>query len=253
MKLSSSNSLVLALLGVALLVAAFWLVLLSPKRDEAKKLDAQAQRVQASLVQHEGEVADAQQARQDFPANYRQLVVLGKAVPGDDDTASLLVQLNGISERADVRFSEFALAGSGDGGDGEAAPPPEAGGTTVSATEVAAATLPLGAEIGPAGLAVMPYSLTFEGGFFKLADFIEGLDSLVKTSSEKVNVDGRLITVDGFALSVDPEKGFPALQGNFGITTFLTPPTEGVTGGATPESPPPATATPASTTTGATR
>ena len=110
--------------------------------------------------------------------------------------------------------------------------------------------LPLGATIGPAGLAVMPYTVTFDGNFFQIADFINGIDSLVATSDEEVRVDGRLVTIDGFALEADPEIGFPALQAGFALTTYLTPPGEGVTGGATPESPG-GEAAPVATTTGA--
>jgi hypothetical protein len=120
-----------------------------------------------------------------------------------------------------------------------------------SPTEVAASILPLGASIGPAGLAVMPYTLNFKGGdFFQMADFIKGLDSLVKTENAKVNVDGRLITIDGFSLAADGNLGFPTLEATFEITTYLTPPSQGVTAGATPASPPPATGTPAASTTG---
>jgi len=170
-------------------------------------------------------------------------------VPGDDDTPSLLVQLNRIAHDAKVRFQALELSPSG----GEAPPPPVASETPAPPTEVAASTLPLGATIGPAGLGVMPYSLTFKGSFFHLADFIKGLDKLVETENAKVNVYGRLITIDGFSLGVDGESAFPRLEATFGITAYVTPPSEeGVTGGATPEGPEPATATPAATTTGGT-
>jgi hypothetical protein len=250
MKLGSNNSLILGLLAIAAIGVGFWMLVLSPKREEAKQLGTEIERLEASLAQHEAEVAAGEEARGEFAAAYRQLVVLGKAVPGDDETASLLVQLNAIAERAKVRFSEFALNGTGESA-------PEAAPTTTAAdqvtpTEAAASVLPLGASIGPAGLAVMPYTLAFEGGFFRLANFIKGLDSLVKTTNEKVAVDGRLITIGGFALSSDPDKGFPTLEGDFEITTYLTPPDEGATGGATPAGPSTATAAPAATTTGAT-
>jgi hypothetical protein len=123
--------------------------------------------------------------------------------------------------------------------------------TPPSPTEVAASTLPLGAAIGPAGLAVMPYELTFSGDFFHIADFIEGLDALVKSENEKVDVRGRLITINGFSLAPS-QAGFPDLEASFTVTTYLTPPSEGVTAGATPEAPVPATSTPAATTTGGT-
>ena len=37
--------------------------------------------VEASLAQHQAEVAAAEEARKQFPVDYQQLVVLGKAVP----------------------------------------------------------------------------------------------------------------------------------------------------------------------------
>ena len=46
---------------------------------------------------------------QDFPDDYQQLVVLGKAVPADDETASLLVQVNRIADDAKVKFQSITL------------------------------------------------------------------------------------------------------------------------------------------------
>jgi len=249
MKLKGANLIVVAMLVVAALATAFWILLLSPKREEAAKLGEQVERLQASLAQHEAEIAVAEDARRSFPADYRKLVVLGKAVPGDDDTASLLVQLNRISERAGVSFRDLQLNALSDSTEA-AAPASASGGQPVSATEASAALLPLGAGVGPAGLAVMPYTLVFDGDFFRIADFIKGLDSLVATREGKVAVDGRLTTIDGFSLSPDPNGGFPALTATFAVTTYLTPPGQGVTGGATPSSP--GTATPAATTIGGT-
>lgn len=253
-KLSSSNLTVVAVLAVVVLGIAFWAMVLSPKREEASKLDAQVEQTKASLAQHRAEIAAAEEARDEFPAEYQRLVVLGKAVPGDDDTASLLVQVNHIADHAGVRFSNLALSSEGSSETPEEpAPPAEATGAPISATEVAAATMPLGAEIGPAGLAVMPYSLTFDGNFFQVADFIKGLDSMVETQNEGVTVDGRLLTVNGFSLQPAPNAGFPSLEATFSVTTYLTPPGEGLTGGASPESPGAVEAAPASTTIGVAR
>lgn len=258
MKLSSTNRAIVAMLAVAVLAIAFWMLLLGPKREEASKLGAQVEKLQASLSQHRAEAATALEAREEFPVAYQHLVVLGKAVPGDDDTASLLVQLNRIANGADVTFRNLTLEAEGGAEAAPApapAPAPEGSAATpassvASPTEVAASTLPLGAAIGPAGLAVMPYTLTFDGEFFEIADFVKGLDSLVETENEKVSVDGRLFTINGFSLEPAPNSGFPALQATFSVTTYLTPPAQGVTAGATPVSP--GVATPVSTTIGAT-
>lgn len=242
-----TNLMVGAMLLVAVLAGAFWVLLLSPKRDEASKLDAQVAQLEGSLTQHEAEIATAEEARSEFPTDYQHLVVLGKAVPSEDDTASLLVQLTHIASDAGVRFQTLSLEATG--AEAEASPVAAAG-SEVSATEAAASLMPLGAAVGPAGLAVMPYKLTFTGNFFTTADFIKGLDSLVKTTNEEVGVDGRLITVNGFSLTEDPEAKFPALQASFSVTTYLTPPSQGPTAGASPTGPEEAIATPAATTTG---
>jgi Tfp pilus assembly protein PilO len=256
MKLSATNKMIVAMVALAVLCIAFWMLVLGPKRQEASDLATKVEGLEASLAQHEQEVAVALAARESFPTDYQQLVVLGKAVPGDDDTASLLVQLNRIAGDAGVTFRNLELSAAA--GAAPAAPVPAAPATSgavpaaapASPTEVAASTLPLGATVGPAGLAVMPYTLTFDGSFFQIADFIDGLDSLVETTNENVAVDGRLITIDAFSLASDPAASFPALQATFSVTTYLTPPAQGVTAGATPTGPAPAAATPVATTTG---
>jgi Tfp pilus assembly protein PilO len=244
-----TNLLIGAMLLIAVVAGAFWTLVLSPKRDEVKKLDAKVKVLEGSLAQHQSEIAASEEARREFPVDYQRLVVLGKAVPPGDETPSLLVQVNHISEQAGVRFQTLSLQSEATAG-GEPLPT-AANGETVSATEAAASLMPLGSSVGPAGLAVMPYSLTFTGSFFKIADFIHGLDALVKTNNEQVGVNGRLVTINGFSLSENSESEFPALQATFSVTTYLTPPSEGTTAGATTEGPAePVTSVPASTTTG---
>ncbi|HET7053218.1 MAG TPA: hypothetical protein VFI09_04785 [Solirubrobacterales bacterium] len=252
----AGNQTIVAVLVVFALAIGFWVVLLSPKREEAAKLAEQTEQVEASLAGHRAEVAEGEAARKQFPVDYRRLVVLGKAVPGSDETASLLVQVSGLADRARVEFSDLALSSEG-GGEEAAATPPTPGAAPVSPTEAAASLMPLGASVGPAGLGVMPYTLTFNGNFFQIADFIERLDSLVKTRNEEVEVDGRLITVNGFSLSGGASESSSsgsssssALTATFEVTTYLTPPSQGTTAGATPSSPVEPTATPAATTTG---
>jgi len=250
---SSTNAIVAAILAVAALAVAFWLLALGPKRDEASKLGRQAKELKTSLAGHQSEIATALAARKAFPVDYQKLVVLGKAVPRDSETASLLVQVSRISKRAGVKFNTLTLEAGGGEGAASAAPSSGAGGAPVSATEAAASLLPLGATIGPAGLAAMPYTLTFEGSFFQIADFIEGLDGLVRTNKEKVKVDGRLVTLDGFSLTGDPNVGFPKLEATFSVTTYLTPPIAVGPESAGPAGPAASEATPAAATIGAAR
>jgi Tfp pilus assembly protein PilO len=241
-----TNLVVAAMLVVVGLAAAFWMVLLSPKREEAQKLSGQIETVESSLSQHRSEAAAAAAAKRSFPEDYAHLVLIGKAVPSGDETASLLVQLNHLANQAEAKFETLNLEAAGE--EVEASPEATAG-TAASPTEAEASLLPLGASIGPAGLAVMPYSLTFEGDFFQIASFIEKLDNLVKTTNAGVTVNGRLITVGSFSLSPGEAQGDAArLSAEFSVTTYLTPPGEGLTAGASPSGPEEVTTLTSSTT-----
>lgn len=260
--MKKTNRLIVSILIIAALAIAFFTLALGPKRQESSDLAAETDQLRLSLSESRNEAAAATAARHDFPVDYQQLVVMGKAVPGSDDTSSLLVELNQIAKSSKVDFNSIQLGSSA----GESLPPaapttvtppvPTTAGTpgavpaaaTVPPTEAAASLMPLGATIGPAGLAVMPYDLTFSGDFFHIADFIKGIDSLVHTGGPDVAVDGRLVTLNGFALNADPTIGFPRLDATFSVTTYLTPPSQGVTAGAAAIAPAPSTASPASTT-----
>ena len=235
----SSTQTIVAILVVVACAVAFWMLLLSPKREKADELASQAEGLQATLSQVQSEVAEGQQAKRDFSENYRQLVVLGKAVPAGEETASLLVQTNRIADDASVEFDSIELGTA----DGSASTETEVSSETSSApavdpTEAEAALLPIGAVVGPAGLAVMPYDLSFTGSFFQVADFIHGIDTLVDAKNEKVEVDGRLVTLDGFSLTpINGDEGVENLTANFSVTTYVLPPEQGVTAGATPTAP----------------
>jgi Tfp pilus assembly protein PilO len=251
--MNSSGRLIVAILAVGAVAIGFWMLLLGPKREEADRLSGERDSLALTLAQAQSAVTEAEAARRAFPADYRQLVVLGAAVPEGDETSSLLVELSRTAEASKVQFDAIQLTSSG----GEAAAvevpaaeaPPEAetspsgavpAAASVPPTEAAASLLPLGATIGPAGLAVMPYSITLKGNFFQIADFIHQIDSLVDPANAKVGVEGRLITIDGFSLtaSKDEETGASAgLDANFVVTTYVTPPGQGVTAGATPTEP----------------
>ena len=93
----------------------------------------------------------------------------------------------------------------------------------------------------------MPYDLTFRGTFFEVADFLAGIDDMVRTNPSGITVDGRLLTVSGFELQPDEDRGFPELSVNLNVTAYVAPADQGATGGATPATPAPGAATPAAT------
>jgi Tfp pilus assembly protein PilO len=255
------------ILGVifALVLAGFYFKVLSPKRDKASALSADITKLKSEIDVQDQNVAYGEDARQHFPAYYGRMVVLGKAVPAQADTASLLVELNSVSDKADVKFNSIELSeGTGSAGtsstgtastsstsasaapasdtssSGSAAP---AAATTAPtpATEATAATVPLGSSVGPAGLSTLPYKLNFSGSFFDVANFFSSLDSLndLRDGGAMVAADGRLMTIDAFSLSPADTlaSGSPVLDVNLGVTTYVAPSGEGLTAGATPGGP----------------
>src|SRR5215469_10382180 len=104
MRMSANNRIIVAMLVVAALAVAFWMLLLSPKKEEVSKLDKQVTQQEESLAEHQEEVQRGLAAERDFPQEYQQLVVLGAAAPAGDETASLLVQLNRIADQSHVGF-----------------------------------------------------------------------------------------------------------------------------------------------------
>lgn len=276
--MKSSDRTILIGLGIVAVIAGFWLMVLSPKRAEVSTLDTEISDLQSQVSQQQQAAALAETSKDDYESNYHRLVVLGKAVPAGEDTASLFVELQEIADRSGVSLDTINLNESG--GTAPTAPADTAttdatGSTSAAssdsttptsvapapATEESAASLPLGATVGPAGLPVMPYDISLRGNFFQLADFFHGLDELVGSKRGREIVDGRLTTIDGFSLAGDEEEGFPKLTAALSITTFVTPADQGLTAGATPIAPPTsstvattptdptATATPTSSTT----
>ena len=257
--MSSANRMIILMLVVVALAAAFWVLLLGPSGSRQMTSPARWTR-----HGHRWRSRRARRPRRQLRGagslDYQQLVVLGKAVPQSDDTSSLLVELNSISGRSKVRFDGITISEatsapttsnmaptpapstpapstppSGETAAGDSAAVPAS--ATVAPTETAAALLPIGATIGTAGLGVMPYDLSFTGDFFHVADFISGIDAMVHTKGSDAAVDGRLLTLDGFALNGDAELGFPHLDATFAVTTYVTPATQGLTAGASPSGP----------------
>lgn len=246
--MKSSDRMILVVVAAVGVVAAFWFFMLSPKRAELSELDQEVAALEASVTEQEQLAVAAEQAKADYRRNYQRLIVLGKAVPGDDDAAGLIVQTSSLASEAEIDFRTLTLAA---GAGGEPAAPaaaettadgsePGASATPVAApaTEASAASLPLGATVGPAGLPVMPYDLKFHGDFFEIANFLASIDGMVDPDGRPLGVDGRLVTVDGFVLTPDPDKGFPHLTADLHVTTYVAPADQGLTGGATPATPP---------------
>jgi hypothetical protein len=224
------NSILLVAVAFAAMAGAYWMLVLTPKHEEAAKLNTQIAAKQAALAQAEAELATYEQARSGYRTNYTKVARLGKAVPADDDVRSLLVQLNSAARRSKVDFRTIDLDGS------TGAPAPGAGGTAPAAAN--AVTPPPGSSaIGGAGFSTMPFSFKFSGSFFKLGDFFKRLDRFVTVKNQSLDVTGRLLLLNSVSLHPDTAKGFPSITAEVKANSYLLPPAQGLLAGATADGP----------------
>ena len=245
-----------AVLAVVALMAGFWLLVLAPKRSEinaAKDKITQAESRRDAAV---AAAAQAEQARTGYQSDYATVARLGKAVPADDDVASLVYQLETIARANKIDFRAVKLTGAG-----VAAAPAAA--TTAAATtkadgekkddesdSTAASTAPVapvvaqpppGAVVGTAGLLTVPFTFTFDGDYLKLQRLLKAINGLARNNKKQIKVHGRLLTVDGFSLAAGPE-GFPKLKALVSATAYLTPAAGDASTATTPQNPAGATA-----------
>jgi Tfp pilus assembly protein PilO len=214
-----------AVAGIAIL-AALWMLAISPKRDERAKVNSNVAAQEARLNAAQTKLASYEAAKQAFPKQLAELKKLDKAVPARGAIASLLRQLQ---KRAKVRNSELQLVAL------KATAPAAATGTD--------STTPLtpGATVGPDGLAALPFTFQFTGDYFDLRDILATVRRSVRVSKGEIKVDGRLLTIDGLTFTRnDPTSR--QTQATLNATAYIAP--DGVS------APQPSATAPATTTPG---
>jgi Tfp pilus assembly protein PilO len=227
------------LLGVVLIAAAaggYWKFMLAPKRAEAADLSTRISVAQAEVTQAQQTLVSYQKAKSEYRNNYAKVIRLGKAVPADDDTRSLVVQVDAAAKRSGVDFDNIDLVASG-----------AASSSSNVATAQTTTGLPPGAVNG-GSFAVMPFALSFTGKFNGLSRFFSRLERFVTVNGDKISVDGRLLRVEKITLQ-PAETGWPGIQAAVGVNAYVVPQSSDPAAGATAQTPPGVTTSTSGTTT----
>jgi hypothetical protein len=74
----------------------------------------------------------------------------------------------------------------------------------------------------------MPFAFVFDGTFFDMERFMHDVQRFVRVKGDRVDVTGRLLSIDGFSLSAGP-KGFPDVKASISATAYLLSPDESTT------------------------
>jgi Tfp pilus assembly protein PilO len=242
---------VLLVVAALAALAGFWFLALAPKRKDADSVSGQIVTARKTLDEANAAAANAEAAQRRYTEDYATVARLGKAVPVQDEVPSLVYQLQSTASSNKIDFRSIKLeaqsiastatpatqaanAVSAANGNNPTATNSSTG--TASATNAAAAVLPPGAAVGPAGFPTMPFSFSFDGGFFDMQHFLRSIAGFTTTKGKEINVRGRLLTVDGFALTASRE-GFPKVKASVRATAYLLPSDQGLTNGASPTSP----------------
>ena len=248
--LKSSNVPIVRDARFAVLAIAFWMLVLSPKREEAKKLGTEVA-AKASLEPQAGSHRRPwKRAR-----NSHELPAAGRARQGRAGRRRY-----GFTPRAaepdcpasSVNFQNFTL----EAGSGEAPPAPSA----PEASDGASAARPRQRWLPrPCPWArrsaprVSRSCLTpdFRRGLLPYRRLHQGPGLPGQDQDEQVSVDGRLLTINGFSLAPETESGFPGSRDlqRHDLSDAAEPRRHGRGDAAAPGE---STATPAATTTGGT-
>jgi hypothetical protein len=196
----------------AVAVGGYWKFLLAPKRQEAADLQDKVSVTQAQLEQTRATLASYKKSATAYRENYATVVRLGKAIPADDDTRSLLVQLDTAAKRSAVSFANIDLQQSGAAG--------SAGSVASSQTTPGTGVVP--GAITSGSFSTMPFSFSFAGDFGSLGNFFARVNRFVTVKGDKIQVNGRLLRIDHIKITPG-DGGWPNLQAEIGASTYLLP------------------------------
>ncbi len=218
--MTARDRLVLSGVIVLAVLAAGWLLVVSPERKQAAQVQAQVQSARQQLESAQTRATEARSAEQRYATAYVSVVSLGKAVPPSSEVPSLIYELDQASHEREVDFSSIATGTSGSA--------PSSTPLSSSSSSSAAAT--------PAGFTQLPFTFVFKGSFAGLAHLLGEVEGLVRrTSSGGVQVNGRLLTIQGADVTIENngQGAAPgtALSATITATAYVLPTGQGLTGG----------------------
>jgi Tfp pilus assembly protein PilO len=192
--------LVTGLVGVVIL-AALWMLVLSPKRSESAQVKESVTAQEARLAEAQTQLASYQSAKKQYPGMLAELKRLDEAVPARGEIQVLLRQ---IQKRAKARGSDLQVAAlKATGGPG-----------------ASTAGLTPGASQGNGGVATLPFQFTYTGKYFDLVRVLAAARRAVTVKSGDLKIDGRLVTIEGLAFE-RAEADNPLIKATVSATAYI--------------------------------
>lgn len=239
--MTGRDRIVITVVAALVILAAAWMLVVSPERNKAAKLATEVSAAQGQLASADNQLASASAAQSRYQADYAAIVSLGKAVPASEEEPALIYQLAQATNQKNVEFNSIALGGLGTGSSASAS----------SSAKSASAAGAAGAA--GAGFKQMPFTFTFTGSFDSLYNLFTQLNGFaLRTSAGGLRVRGRLLTIQNVNLSTSSGGGSGAggsgsgasakggaeqLTGTITATAYVLSAGQSLTSGATPAGP----------------
>lgn len=218
----------LTVLGVVVILAAGWFLLVSPKRSDASDLNAQAAAKQSANAMLITKLATLKAQAKDLPKQQAALAAVAAKIPDNPAMPALIRSLSSAAASAGVELVSIAPATATvvqTARTGAATVTPAAAGAPVSTSAAGAATVarPTGAgaggtaaALGAGTLSSISVTLNVVGGYFQVEQFLDGLESLQRAF--KV---GSISMAPGDN-PVKPHTGTPAATTGRSLTAAIT-------------------------------
>jgi hypothetical protein len=219
MNLRPRDRAALGVVLVAVVIGAFYVLLLKPEQHKAASLDAAIATQRSTLVQEQQAVAAGRQAQAQLKAEAAEWAALRLAVPNQSNIPALLELLERNANAVHVKMQAISLSGAGGSSASSPSPP-----TTTTATT----TTGQSSSAGSSAATGVPVQLTFDGGYAALNKLVHRLDSLVVFSGHGVRAAGPLMTISNVSLS-----GAPKLSVQLNATIYQLSAATSAAGGTT--------------------
>ena len=168
--------------GVLVLAASAYFAVIAPKRSEAARLKDEIRTLE---VRRDSSLAHRRSNRA-VEIDVADIFRLAKAVPDHVDMAGILLELDSLATATGIDFLSVAPT---------VGEQPSTGGSVA-------------------------VTVTFEGSYYDVVDFIYRLRNLVTVEDGKLDARGRFYTVTGLELK-EGAQGFPQVAANLTISAYV--------------------------------
>jgi Tfp pilus assembly protein PilO len=187
--------------ALVIVLAVSYMVLIRPKRAEAGRLDAEIAELETKIAAGKKQAAPTEP---DVRINVADLFRLAKAMPDEENLPGIILEVNSIASSAGIEFLAIQ-------------PQP---------------------AVAAGSRRALPITLTFEGNYYDLTDFLYRLRTLVTVKDGNLHASGRLYTLDALDMH-EAKTGFPHIEAVLTVSAYAF---GSGAPGAAPAAPPPAAA-----------